>query len=84
MTSTPTPTLYTQPGCGDSARVRAWLTERGVPFTECSVADDLAAAEALAATGTFATPLFVVGETTVLGFRPERLVAALGEDQPPE
>lgn len=77
MTRTPSPTLYTQPGCGESAQVRAWLTERGIAFTERSVVDDLAAAEALAATGTFATPLLVVGETRVLGFRPEHLAAAL-------
>lgn len=84
MANTQMPTLFTQPGCGESARVRTWLTERGIAFAERSVADDLAAAEALAATGTFATPLLVVGQTQVLGFRPERLVAALREEQSPE
>ncbi|MDP9358538.1 MAG: glutaredoxin family protein [Chloroflexota bacterium] len=76
------PTLYTQPGCDQSARVRTWLTERGIPFTERSVSDDLAAAEALVATGIFATPLLVVGEMRVLGFRPEQLRVALETDQP--
>ncbi len=76
--------LYTQTGCADSDRVRSWLTERDVAFTERNASTDLEAAQALYATGTFATPLFVVGQTKVLGFRPERLVAALGEDQPPE
>ncbi len=80
MPCTPPLTLYTQPGCHESAQVRAWLTERGIPFTERSVVDDLAAAQALAATGTFATPLLVVGESRVLGFRPHRLVAVLATD----
>ncbi len=72
------PILYTQPGCADSAKVRAWLTEHGVAFTERSVTDQ-ETADALAATGVFATPLVVVGETQVLGFRPERLQAALAD-----
>ena len=71
------PLLYTQPGCADSAQVRAWLTARGVAFTERNVGTDLDAAQALAATGLFATPLLVVGQEKVLGFRPERLAAAL-------
>ncbi len=70
------PILYTQPGCADSAKVRAWLTARGVTFTERSVTDQ-ETAEALAATGIFATPLLVVGSTQVLGFRPERLTEAV-------
>ncbi len=82
MASPEMPTLYTQPGCGESARVRAWLTERSIAFVERSVADDLAAAQALASSGIFATPLLVVGQTQVLGFRPERLAVVLGENQP--
>lgn len=42
-------------------------------FTERNVTDDPDAATALYRTGTFATPLVVVGDRTVLGFRPESL-----------
>ena len=69
--------LYTQAGCAESAKVRAWLVERGIAFTERDVSRDPEAARALAATGIFATPLLVVGEETVLGFRPEAFAAAL-------
>lgn len=69
--------LYTQTGCADSRRVRSWLTERGVPFVERNVTGDLAAAEALAATGLFVTPLLVVGGCRVVGFRPRNLAAAV-------
>ncbi len=57
-----TPTLYTQTGCADSAKVRAWLTER-----------------ALYANGVFATPLLVVGDAKLLGFRPPALAALLAK-----
>lgn len=71
--------LYTQAGCGESSQVRAWLRERDVAFTERNASDDLEAAQALYASGVFATPLLIVGETSVLGFRPKDLMAALSE-----
>jgi glutaredoxin len=77
-TTTNVPTLYTQTGCADSARVRAWLGERNIPFVERNVAGDLAAAQELMATGTFATPLLVTDTHQVLGFRPVHLASALG------
>lgn len=73
--------LYTQSDCADSAKVRAWLTERGVAFSERNVTDDPGAAKALAATGTFATPLLVMGDRQHLGFQPDAL-AALLSNQP--
>lgn len=69
--------LFTQTGCADSRRVRAWLTEHGVPFVERNVTGDRAAAEALAATGVFATPVVVVGAHRIVGFRPSALAAAM-------
>lgn len=77
------PILYTQAGCAESAKVRAWLADRGVAFTERDVSADPDAVRALYATGTFATPLLVVGEENVLGFRPEALAAVLDRWQEP-
>jgi len=71
------PTLYTVGDCDESPRVRAWLVERGVAFVERDITDDAEAALALYRTGTFATPLLVVGDTRVLGFRREAIAAAL-------
>ncbi len=73
------PILYTQAGCAESAMVRAWLADRAIAFDERDVGGDLDAARALYATGTFATPLLVVGNRTVLGFRPAEIAAALSE-----
>ncbi len=71
------PILYTQTGCAESARVRAWLADRGIAFVERDASADPDAAHALYATGTFATPLLVAGDRTVLGFRPDEIAAAL-------
>lgn len=73
------PILYSQPDCTESAKVRAWLVDNGIAFTERDTSADPEAAQALAATGTFATPLLVLGEKTALGFRPEALAAVLGQ-----
>ncbi len=76
-------TLYTQAGCAESGKVRAWLADRGVAFTERDASGDLDAARALYATGTFATPLLVVGAEAVLGFHPQKLAAALADGPGP-
>ena len=69
--------LYTQAVCADSARLRAWLTERGVAFAERDVTTDPEAARALYEGGTFATLLLLAGGAKVLGFRPRELAAAV-------
>lgn len=74
------PVLYTQTGCVESAKVRSWLAEHGIAFTERDASGDPEAARALAATGIFATPLLVVGKEKILGFQP-RALAALLHDQ---
>lgn len=78
------PILYTQAGCAESAKVRAWLGDHGIAFTERNVSENPEAAHALAATGIFATPLLVVGETRVLGFRPLALSALLRDPGHPD
>ncbi len=72
-----TPILYTQTDCPDSTKVRAWLTEQRIPFVERAVTDDAEAARELQATGVFATPLVVVGDAKLLGFKPQALATLL-------
>ena len=50
-------------------------------FVERNVTGNLDTAKELLATGIFATPLLVVGDATVLGFRPDALSAALLGDE---
>ena len=75
--ASPPVVLFTQRGCPDSARVRAWLAEHGVPFVERDVTTDREAVRALLATGHFGTPLTLIGQQTVAGFRPDAIDTAL-------
>ena len=77
------PILYSQAGCVESARVRRWLVAHGVSFSERDAGSDPTAAQALAATGTFATPLLVIGDNQVLSPRPRVLTALLGAGEKP-
>jgi len=76
--------LYTHHGCADSRRVWEWLTARDVAFVERNVTGDLDAAKDLLEPGTFATPLLVVGDVRVLGYRPQKLGAALDRPLQPD
>jgi arsenate reductase-like glutaredoxin family protein len=76
--------LYTQTGCADSARVRAWLREQGLAFSERNVSKDPRAMQELADRHVFATPLIVVGEQRVLGFKPKAIKALLQQSTQPE
>lgn len=51
--------LFSQDGCPDGERVRTCFRVSGVPLVERNVTADPAAAEALLATGVFATPVVV-------------------------
>lgn len=65
--------LFTANACPDSPRVRDWLRQHGLHFTERSLDDDPAAVEDLVQTGLFVTPLLLAGDQRVVGFRPQRL-----------
>ena len=73
----PAVVLYSQVGCADSRRVRRLLRERGVAFVERNATHDADAAAALAQTGIFGTPLLVVADRTVFGYRPAAILRAL-------
>jgi hypothetical protein len=70
-------TLNTQDRCSASDAVRAWLIEQRVAFTERNVTSDPNAAEALASTGIFATPLVTFCTHTVFGNRPDAIVRTI-------
>ena len=74
------PVLFTQTGCADSRKVRDWLSAHDVAFVERNVSGDAAAAHDLIATGIFATPLLVIGDEQVLGFRPDKLAAMIATE----
>ncbi|HET9017679.1 MAG TPA: glutaredoxin family protein [Thermomicrobiaceae bacterium] len=75
----PSVVLFTEAGSAECGRVRRILREHGVAFCEQHVSHDAGAARALAETGIFGTPLLVVGDRTVFGYRPAAILAALAE-----
>lgn len=67
--------MYCRKWCPDCARARRWLDERGIPYVEIDVDDDLDArghAESLNE-GRLHTPTFELGNQTCVDFRPATL-----------
>jgi len=75
--STPSVTVYTQPGCPTCMQVKAYLKARGVAFDERDVRADDAALQALHDRGYAATPLTIVDGREILGMNRTKLEAAL-------
>jgi mycoredoxin len=42
--SYPQITVYTRPWCGGTMRVKRWLDQRGIPYTEVDISSDVEAA----------------------------------------
>ncbi len=42
--SYPQITVYTRPWCGGTMRVKRWLDQRGIPYTEVDISGDVEAA----------------------------------------
>ena len=84
-------TVYSTPTCGFCHQVKAYLDQRGVPFTEHDVSRDRAAAtEMVQLSGQQGVPVVVIDGQVVVGFnrpqidrfltdRPPRLGAAIAD-----
>jgi glutaredoxin 3 len=62
-------TVYTTPTCGFCHQVKAYLSQRGVPFTEHDVSrDQQAAAEMVRLSGQRGVPVVLIDDQVVVGF----------------
>ncbi|MGQ9458889.1 MAG: glutaredoxin family protein [Anaerolineae bacterium] len=61
------------------ARVKEFLSQKGVLFKERDVAQDPQALSELEALGVMTTPVTVIGEEVIVGFDRARLEQLLGE-----
>ena len=79
--------IYTTPTCSYCRQVKAFLSQRGVQFTERDVSADRTAAEEMARkSGQMGVPVIVIDGQVVVGFnkaRLEQLLASIGPDQRP-
>ena len=57
--------------------VKAYLSRKGIAFTERNVSEDDDAREALMSMGLRSTPVTVIGDQNVVGYSPPKLEAAL-------
>jgi glutaredoxin len=58
--------------------VKAWLSQRQVPYVEKNVREDPAALEELKGMGYNSVPVTVIDGERIVGFDVERLATALG------
>ena len=57
--------------------VKAYLSRKGIAFTERNVSEDDEARDALLGMGLRSTPVTVIGDQNVVGYSPPKLEAAL-------
>jgi glutaredoxin 3 len=67
-------TIYTTPTCGYCQQLKAYLRQRGVPFTEYDVSrDQHAAAEMIRVSGQQGVPVTLIDGQVVVGFNRPRI-----------
>ena len=57
--------------------MKAWLSQKQIPFTEKNVREDQAALDELKRMGFNSVPVTVIDELRIVGFDQDRLVQAL-------
>ncbi len=57
--------------------VKVYLSRAGVPFTELNVSIDQAANAELRALGRSTTPVTLIGDRVIVGYKPQDLAAAV-------
>lgn len=74
----PQVTIYTSTGCVYCTRLKGWLQEREIGFAEKNVTENPAYMDELAKLGIYTSPVAMIGETPVVGFRPNKMSELLG------
>ena len=74
----PQVTIYTSTGCVYCTRLKGWLQEREIGFEEKNVTENPAYMDELAKLGIYTSPVAMIGETPVVGFRPNKMSELLG------
>ncbi len=70
-------TVFTSNGCGPCEMVKGYLAKEGVAFEVRNVSEDAAARDELIDLGHRATPVTVVGDRRIVGYKPDQLAEAL-------
>lgn len=67
-------TVYTTPTCPYCTKLKQWMDDEGIEYTEHNVAEDREKAkEMIQATGQQGVPQTIIGDQAVIGFQPEKI-----------
>ncbi|MDY6771692.1 MAG: glutaredoxin family protein [Candidatus Nanohaloarchaea archaeon] len=70
--------IFTTPSCPYCAKLKQWLDEEGIDYTEHNVAANRKKAkEMIQKTGQQGVPQTFVGDQAVIGFQPEKIKALI-------
>lgn len=65
--------LFSAPGCHGCAQARDFFNQQGIPFVERDISTDETAKSELQRRGFRATPVIVIGEQVMVGFKADKL-----------
>ncbi|HYG59260.1 MAG TPA: glutaredoxin family protein [Symbiobacteriaceae bacterium] len=71
-------TVYTSVGCPYCVQLKRWLDERNLAYTEKNVSENQAYFDELHARGIFTSPVVLIDDTPVVGYRPNKMKEILG------
>ncbi|HYF91835.1 MAG TPA: FAD-dependent oxidoreductase [Symbiobacteriaceae bacterium] len=74
-------TLYTSTGCEYCGKIKQFLTQNGVAYEERDIIKEPAWLDELAKYGIFGVPALLLGEEWIIGYRPNKMKAALEQLQ---
>ena len=77
-------TVYTSASCAPCDEARNWLKQRGVPFSEKTVASNDDQTKLKQVAGELSLPFILIGRTKLRGFEPGSVQAALASAGYPE
>jgi alkyl hydroperoxide reductase subunit F len=75
--------LYTDRYDGYGKRLKAWLEERSITYTERDVAEDAAWDELGEVSGQYGIPVLTVDDQVIIGYEIAQLERALGPHKEP-
>lgn len=70
--------IYSTPSCHFCHMAKEWLTEKGVPYVDYNVGEDMARRkEMVEITGQLGVPVIKIGDDVMVGFNQEQMAKLL-------
>ncbi len=78
MAATKTIKIYSTPTCPHCKEAKKFFEEKGIPYTDINVAEDMKARQELISKGQMAVPVIDIDGEWVIGFDRKKLEQKLG------